>query len=166
MRQEDTQPWYKQFWPWFLISIPLASIIGGISMIVISIDGADTLVKEDYYKEGLAINKQFDKIEQAKKMGIQATLSLQVNKLSLQLQSKEVISDNLSLLFSHATIESKDFELKLQQTATGNYFALLDQQQVEAINGKWYLQLHPYSGSWQLKGQWQLPSDRKLVLGL
>ncbi len=165
MKKEDTQPWYKQFWPWFLISIPMASIIAGIAMIVISIDGADTLVKEDYYKEGLAINKQFDKIEQAKKLQIKANIRLVENKFSITLSSKQPIAESLVLSFSHATIESKDFELNLQQDANGNYFAFLPAERLNEIQGKWYLELAPRSSNWLLKGHWYLPSPTAVTLG-
>ncbi len=165
MQQEDSQPWYKQFWPWFLISIPLASIVGGISMIIISIDGADTLVNQDYYKDGLAINKQFDKIQKANTLGISATIDLIDNKIVLDLQSKEVISDSLALYFNHATMESKDFKLNLQQASDGKYFSFLEPNQVTTINGKWYLQLIPYSDNWKLESSWTLPNNAPLIMG-
>ncbi len=165
MTEQDKQPWYKQFWPWFLISIPLASIIGGISMIIISIDGADTLVKEDYYKEGLAINKQFDKLRRAKSLGIKAELTLTDNKFMLNLNSEQPITESLTLEFSHATIKSKDFSLSLQQTTNGQYFSYLTPEQLTAINGKWYITLYPYSEQWHLKNHWRLPTKTALLLG-
>ncbi len=162
----DNLPWYKQFWPWFIIAIPLSAVIAGIAMIIVSVDGADTLVKEDYYKEGLAINKQFEKSRKASELEITAEIVLIEGKLSLSVTSAKPIVENLSLDFRHATIDSKDFSVKLQQTSNGKYFALLSQQQLDQIMGKWYLTLSPFSSSWHLKSQWTLPNKSPLMLGV
>jgi len=42
----DTKPWYKQFWPWFLISIPLLTVIAGIITLIIALKNPDYLVVE------------------------------------------------------------------------------------------------------------------------
>ena len=42
--REDTLPWYKQFWPWFLISLPLSVVIASIVTINIAITTNDGLV--------------------------------------------------------------------------------------------------------------------------
>ena len=44
MKREDTQPWYRQFWPWFIISLPAASVIGGLTTVWISLQTTDSLV--------------------------------------------------------------------------------------------------------------------------
>ena len=50
-------PWYRQFWPWLLISIPLLTVIAGVATIWIASREPVALVHDDYYKEGLAINQ-------------------------------------------------------------------------------------------------------------
>ena len=68
--REDTEPWYKQFWPWFLIALPLSVVIASIVTINIAIETDDGLVSDDYYKEGLAIHKDADSVARAKALGI------------------------------------------------------------------------------------------------
>ena len=41
---EDTQPWYRQFWPWFLISLPASVVVAGLSTLYIANRHADDLV--------------------------------------------------------------------------------------------------------------------------
>ncbi|WP_174564729.1 FixH family protein, partial [Solemya elarraichensis gill symbiont] len=53
MTQETVKPWYRQFWPWFIISIPAGTVVAAFITIYIAVDGADPLVTDDYYKEGL-----------------------------------------------------------------------------------------------------------------
>ncbi len=49
-------PWYKQFWPWFLIAVPLITLVMGGVLLKLAISTEDSLVVDDYYKEGKAIN--------------------------------------------------------------------------------------------------------------
>ena len=44
MQQEDTQPWYRQFWPWFLISLPAAAVVAGLYTLALAVNTKDSLV--------------------------------------------------------------------------------------------------------------------------
>ena len=59
-------PWYKNFWPWFLISFPLAAIIGCAGLIYMAIGNGPDMVVDDYYKKGKAINLELSKFNKAK----------------------------------------------------------------------------------------------------
>jgi len=76
MTRTDSKPWYRQFWPWFLIAIPFSSVVMGVVMINLAISGKDSLVREDWYKDGMAINQRLDKQLKAKELGIKAELTL------------------------------------------------------------------------------------------
>ena len=47
-----TQPWYRQFWPWFIIALPCAAVVGSIATAIIASKDGVNLVAEDYYKQG------------------------------------------------------------------------------------------------------------------
>ena len=53
----DTKPWYRQFWPWFIIALLGASIIMGTTFLYFAIHNADPVIDENYYQDGLDINK-------------------------------------------------------------------------------------------------------------
>ena len=44
MRQEDTKPWYRQFWPWFIIAIPASAVVAGLTTVWIAMQTTDSLV--------------------------------------------------------------------------------------------------------------------------
>ncbi|MDX2349593.1 MAG: FixH family protein, partial [Porticoccus sp.] len=44
----DTKPWYRQFWPWFLMALPGSVVIAGLTTVYIAFNGADTLVNDNY----------------------------------------------------------------------------------------------------------------------
>ena len=75
-QREDTLPWYKQFWPWFIIALPAIVVVTGINMLFIANKGADDLVVDEYYKNGLAINRELEKLERAEQLGIDAALTI------------------------------------------------------------------------------------------
>ena len=57
VENSDIKPWYRQFWPWFLISIPLLTVIAGIITLAIALKYPDHLVVDqeqyDEIKAGL-----------------------------------------------------------------------------------------------------------------
>ncbi len=32
----DSKPWYKQFWPWFIMFIPACGVVAGITTVIIA----------------------------------------------------------------------------------------------------------------------------------
>jgi len=40
-------PWYRQFWPWFIISLPAAAVIAGIITFWLALSRPDPLVVDD-----------------------------------------------------------------------------------------------------------------------
>ncbi len=48
-------PWYRQFWPWFLIVLPGAVVIASLVTMNIAFKYADQPVAGDYEKHGLTV---------------------------------------------------------------------------------------------------------------
>jgi hypothetical protein len=40
-------PWYRQFWPWFLILIPSLAVIGGFVTLWLALSHPETLVVDE-----------------------------------------------------------------------------------------------------------------------
>jgi len=40
-------PWYKQFWPWFIIALPASAVIASFITLWIAISNPDQLVVDD-----------------------------------------------------------------------------------------------------------------------
>ena len=69
-------PWYRQAWPWFLISLPATAVIAGSFTFYLAARGWDGPVAADYYKQGLAINDEISRATRASELGISARVSL------------------------------------------------------------------------------------------
>ena len=70
----DSKPWYRQFWPWFIIALPASVVVAGLITVFIAFRHADTLVNDNYYKDGLAINQTLAQDTRARELGVEATI--------------------------------------------------------------------------------------------
>ncbi|MFQ5644609.1 MAG: FixH family protein [Thiogranum sp.] len=141
------RPWYRQAWPWFLISLPASAVFGGIATIIIAVQSPNALVVDDYYKEGLAINQKIHRQTTARDMGLNALLRSDGRQLSLELNAAEPVPDsNVTLQFIHVTRAELDREVVMQRRPDGRYHAALP----ALANGTWNLRLHGADDSWEI----------------
>lgn len=154
-------PWYKQFWPWFLIAIPALSVVGGIAMMVIATQTNDGLVSDDYYKEGQAINEQLDRDRQAATLGLSAQLLLADDGRNLRLVFAKPVTGKLTLKLLHPTRSGLDQTIALQRNGEQLYSAQLT---APLSQPRWRIELGDSAGQWRLTGIWKLNSLEPLVL--
>ena len=146
--REDTEPWYRQFWPWFLIVLPGTVVVAALSTVYIATRHADDLVVDDYYKTGLAINRQLEKERTAQARGITAELTLLDRQLQLR-TTGPLDAAELRLQLSHPLEAEHDFAVTVRATAPGFYSARLPA--AAAPNWHWSLDGGPES-DWRLSG--------------
>jgi hypothetical protein len=60
---------------WLVAGIPLLTIVAGLVTLWIAFQRADSNVTEDYYKEGLTINRRIERDEQARAMQLAGRLT-------------------------------------------------------------------------------------------
>lgn len=155
----DINPWYKQFWPWFLMALPASAVIGGIITIVIAMTNPDGLVKDDYYKAGLGINRVLEREQKALELGLSAAVEWQPaqQQLSVQLAAQQPLnSERLLMQLVHPTRSGQDINVPLLRQEGSRYTGLLADMPSE---GNWYLFITPEDESWRLNGRAQLPQQ-------
>ena len=155
----ELNPWYKQFWPWFLMALPTTAVIGCIITIVIAITNPDGLVKDDYYKAGLGINRTLEREQQAAILGLSAAViwKPQHHQVSLQLEALQPIkSERLLLNLIHPTRSGQDIRIPLLRQGNSRYKGLLAEAPAA---GNWYLIITPEDESWRLNGRARLPEQ-------
>jgi hypothetical protein len=69
-------PWYRHRWPWFLMAGPAIVVVAGFVTLWLAVKSFDGLVADDYYKQGLAINKTLARGERAAQLAIVAELGV------------------------------------------------------------------------------------------
>ena len=154
MQSDIQKVWYKQFWPWFLIIVPLTSMVLSFTMMNLAFTGEDSMVIDDYYKEGRAINLKIQKLQQAQNLNISTKTQVFSDYVEVIFISGEPENgEALTLDFFHSTQKFKDFSVTLFRDANGVYRAPL----AEDILGKWQLSLHPFNENWKIQQVVSLP---------
>ena len=145
----ESQPWYRQFWPWFLIFLPGSVVVAAFATLFIANKHSDDLVVDDYYKNGLAINQRLEKDQRAVELGLTAQLTVSAADVRLRL-SGSVAAEQLRLQFSHPLEADRDFTLMLGKYSDGGYSAALPQ----ALAPNWHWVLDSGTDSaWRLQGE-------------
>ncbi|EAQ99391.1 FixH family protein [Congregibacter litoralis] len=146
-RREDTEAWYRQFWPWFLIALPGSVVIAGLSTLYIANRYSDDLVVDEYYKDGLAINKELGKQAAAEELGITAEIKVLGRRAQVRLAGA-IAPGDLSLRFSHPLEADRDFQVALSAVAPGLY-----QSDIPAdLSPNWHWILEAPDNAWRVDG--------------
>lgn len=157
----DDRPWFRQFWPWFLIALPGSVVIASFLTLAIAIRHGDEVVRDDYYKEGLAINQQLDRARLAGSMNLTAALSWQPGSGEIHVVMPARVTDQSLLLhWLHPLKRQLDRDIVLQRrgetesTATNSlYSGKVD----KALGSRFYVQLEnataDASKAWRLRGE-------------
>jgi len=152
----DTVPWYRQFWPWFIIALPASAVIGGLITIYLATHHRDGLVVDDYYKEGLAINQSIDRDHLASRLDARALVRVDAAdkhlNLQLSLNDNSLKPEEIQLKLIHPTLSQHDQQLTLVRDSSGNYSTSLP----VLIAGRWHLIIEPDDRSWRLTGRMDL----------
>jgi hypothetical protein len=152
---QEQPPWYRQFWPWFLIGLPLCVVIAGFNMLYIALKYPHSMVDDQYYKEGLAINQSLDQDRRAAELNVAAEIVFQpfggteTAYVVVSLSGLANYPERLSLLLLHPGSQSLDQTLDLKQIEAEQYSARLTQQ----YQHSYYLRLQPVDKSWRLNGK-------------
>jgi len=107
LADEQSLPWYQYRWPWVLLAIPMSAVAFGIVMISTALIYPDDLVVDNYYKEGMAINRTL--LMDAKAVALGVTTVIEVRPggmvtLALAGASDAVVTASLF----HVTDRAKD----------------------------------------------------------
>lgn len=157
-------PWYKQFWPWFLIGLLFSSIIVSSTFAVLSIKTADGMVvQEDYYEHGKAINMVFAKQERARELNLSADLRLDPLTSDIVIDlAGDTHPDTLYLDFIFPTEDDRDQSFVLEHVRDGRYVT----QGPDNMRYRWYIQLQPsqLESDWRLVGEATFPNQNSVAL--
>lgn len=161
--QSDTQPWYKQPWPWLLMTGPFVVVVAGFVTAWLAIRSNDGLVVDDYYKQGLAINQQLQRDRRAGELGVQAQVLRSGAQLRVMLTGAGAAGqpEKLTLRLTHPTRAGMDQAVDLTAEGQGFFSGKLSTE----ISGRWHVVLEDPSGQWRLQGDWQADAMEPLQLG-
>jgi hypothetical protein len=160
--REDTQPWYRQFWPWFVIAPPLAGVVLGGLLVTAATYDPDGMAVGDYYKEGRGINQSIERAQFALSLGLNGVVSIEQGQVWLTLASNVPMPrQELELAFVHPTRDHFDRRVPLTYDARRQaYFTELS----DLGPALWHVYLEPVDGTWRLRGRLDFLGDPEVML--
>lgn len=162
--QQHATPWFKQFWPWFLILGPGIVVLASVVTIFLAASTADTVVSDDYYKDGKSIHLDQHRDQLAEKQGWRATIMLSAARDSLRVllqSSDQTLPAQLSLRLIHPTLADRDVALLLPHAGNGLYQGKLAMPDAE----HWFVELTPPDAkdAWRLRGEWYPDQAQNMI---
>lgn len=150
---KPTEKWYRQFWPWLLIGLPATAVVASFITLFIAIDKADDLVIDNYYKEGLAINRELAADEYAQQLKITATTTIDAMHpavavaLEGEFSSTTPRPQQIIVHFVHPVSAARDLLLVLNADGSGVFRNTLP----HVMDGRWTLEIRDLTSSWRLR---------------
>ena len=156
----ENKVWYKQFWPWLLISIPLFSMLKAGHTVYIMNKQSPDLVVDDYYAEGKAINMNLAKYREAASRNLAGGVIIAGNKVIVNMQVNPLLGDQLLLNFTHNIFADKDFKVVAERSGESMFVAELP----AVLDGKWNLVVSDQQEQWKLRASFVLPLTDEIKL--
>ena len=144
----ESHPWYREPWPWLLMAGPAAVIVAGVYTTVLAIKTDDGLVAEDYYKRGLAINRQLAREQNAREKNINARIEFEDKRIRIVVNADVVLPPTLRLRIVHPTRSGEDRELLMAAQGSNAYALDLPRLSREARR----LILEDPAATWRISG--------------
>lgn len=159
MVREDTKPWYRQFWPWFIISLPAAAVVGGLTTLWIALQTTDSLVVQSDDDVQVFAERRAIADRLAAEMGLAAIIDINLDSGAIlaairsgDLESAPAV---LELEFAHPAFADRDQRIAMNRAPpdeAGN--PVWSGHFVGIPQGRWYVSLTS-DDDWRLSGEWQ-----------
>ncbi|MEM6511997.1 MAG: FixH family protein [Pseudomonadota bacterium] len=159
-------PWYRQFWPWFIMSIPAATVVACMYTIGLALSTSDSLVLKPVNGIDVLTEQHLLAEKRAVALGMTASLSLQRDTGAITV-TVDALPDAdrlqaMELRFSHPTVAARDLRILLSPTTSADTAAVFTGQVDQALVERWYVVLEQ-SDAWRLSGTWTGSSDAVLT---
>lgn len=160
---QPIKPWYREPWPWLLMAGPAVVVIAGVYTAWLAISTSDGLVADDYYKQGLSVNKTIASSDQARALGVSVSLRIVAEGFQLRLAASDksfVAPPKLVVTLSHPTRAGLDQTRVFERS--GDIY--VGNMRLPA-SGHWLVLVEDELKSWRLMGNVVLPASGETVIG-
>ena len=158
MTDLDTKPWYRQFWPWLIISLPASAVVASLYTVSLAIRTTDSLVVNSEDGMDVVTRRHLAAERVAADLGITATLAIDLDSgaIEARLAADKPLDPpkTLQLLFSHPTLANRDRVTALTAAMPDtDGTPVWSGHLVDVPDGRWYVVLAD-GDTWRLSGGW------------
>jgi hypothetical protein len=167
MTEQDIKPWYRQFWPWFLICLPASAVIASLYTVSLAFRTTDSLVVTSDDGMDVVAERQLAAERQAQDLSLRAVLAIDTSSgaihATLTAGAPVDWPKTLDLLLSHPAFAARDRTITLtasrpddagNPTWSGHFVGMPE--------GRWYIVLAD-GDAWRLSSTWSGASTLELV---
>ncbi|WP_202844825.1 FixH family protein [Luteimonas saliphila] len=150
MNESEKKPFWKLPIMWLVIGLPLASVVAGISLLVIATrSGGSDSVRDDVQRVSQIQTANLGPDENARALGLSAVLRADEGVLEVIPATGEFARRaTLRLVLQHPSRSAEDLEADLPPSATG-----WRTEQAIDDGHDWIVELSAADGSWRLRGR-------------
>ena len=159
MDREDTKPWYRQFWPWFIIALPASAVVGGLTTVWIAMQTTDSLVVRSDDGMQVVAERRIVAERLAEELNLAAAIDIDLETgailAAMRSGDLQTVPAALQLEFSHPAFADRDQRIALSRAPAdqaGN--PVWSGHFVSVPTGRWYVSLTS-NDEWRLSGEWQ-----------
>lgn len=146
-------PWYREPWPWLVMAGPALVVVAGAITTVIAFRTSDGLVSDDYYKQGLMVNRVMEREARARALGIAAQVMFNGERDAVRVivASNAPLPGTLRLTLVHPTRGHADQAIELRPAGPAVYEGRLRPPPGAA----WRIALEDSGATWRVTGRWK-----------
>jgi len=119
MQREDTDPWYRQFWPWFIMALPASAVVAGLYTLWIAMQTTDSLVIQSDDGMNVVTERNTASEQEARRLGLSAVVDINPETgaviVTVSSAADVELPRSLALRMRHPTMASRDANVELLQ---------------------------------------------------
>ncbi len=151
MSSTSSAPWYKEPWPFILISITGLGVIAGSTLAVIGFSNPPEIVSGEFGALAKFVTEDRSRFDQARALGLSGRLALEGELIRLQLTADDAASlpEQLLVQFQHPARSAGDSVALLNHRGGGDYQGAY----IEAPHGRAHVLISDLGQQWLLSGR-------------
>lgn len=160
MNHDETTPWYKQFWPWFILAILSWGVFSATTVLIVAVRNPPQLMTGDYAQLGKALVDTHVRADRAEELGLTGRLELVDGNWTLHIDSTgpDEAGQRLLLLAQHPTDAARDRQVLLERDGSGSFVARAD-----AVPSRGRIIVSDPEQTWWISSLYAMENDRLSV---
>lgn len=165
--QVEDQPWYRNPMVWMVIALPATAVVAGLITVYIAVANQDSLVVDDYYKQGKAINQELSRDSKSAALGLSAFVDLNAETgevlVSLSAVENYSLTQEITFKLIHRTLSGSDQVTTLVQSGGKPEYRGYIRPPIK--EGRWTIQIIS-EDAWRLKQNFTSKSAQHILLNI